>query len=120
MSLFMGSLKRHMEIFLLGEISETPGDENIIILKNIVRVIEIADEKGNLRFTMHPDMFFTSDDESKVMLSDFLVTRKTDDEQDPAYKSYLNFMMNLRLKKSGIVTGIQHAQERKILQDSGL
>lgn len=103
---FVGMIKG-TNIFLLGQVVEqTVGPEHApLILKSVVRVLEIPIEGGRIVYQFHPDPYFTNDCETTVGITEFLMWRTEDNPEDRMVREYNNFLTQLRMQKSGLVPG---------------
>jgi hypothetical protein len=103
MRVFVGMIKG-TSMFLMGEPVDNLGD---LQLKYAVRVFEMPLEGGRIGYQFHPDPYFTSDALAHVDLSEFLMWRIESNEDDKMVKEYQNFLTQLRMQKSGLVSGVK-------------
>ena len=105
---FVGMVKG-TNLFLLGQVVDkmTLGEQktNKITLKWSARVFEISSGDGRIGYQFHPDPYFTTDAESEVDLSEFLIHRVEGDQEEKLVREYKNFLTQVRIQKSGLVTG---------------
>jgi hypothetical protein len=99
MNLFVGMVKG-TNLFLLGEVVDK--NPNQVVLRWCVRVFEMPKE-GRIGYQFHPDPYFTTDVESQVDLSEFLIYRIESNQDSKIIREYKNFLTQVRIQKSGLV-----------------
>ena len=125
MRYFVALPKTQMGFYIVGQLVDSlTVSKEIITANQVVRMVEMADQTGRVRYSLVPDPFFTTDRQCEINRSDLLMYRETDEsENDGVVKEYQNMLMQLRFKKSGLVSS--HTQgvdvsNKKILQEGGL
>lgn len=101
MSVFVGMVKG-TNLFLLGQVvGEKPGK---LTLKWAARVFEIPSGEGRIGYQFHPDPYFTTESEAEVDLGEFLIHRIETNQDEKLVREYKNFLTQVRIQKSGLVT----------------
>lgn len=111
-------LSEQLGVFILGLLEEEPGSDSIS-LSHCVRMYELADPADPRRvgFTWHPDPFLTSEKPTSFFRSKILCVRELEESEEMAAK-YRSFLTEFRLRRSGLVSGVNSVdQQRKIITE---
>jgi hypothetical protein len=101
MKVFVGMVKG-TNLFLLGQVVDQ--GEKKITLKWSARVFEVPSGDGRIGYQFHPDPYFTNESVAEVDLSEFLIHRVETDSDSKLVREYSNFLTQVRIQKSGLVT----------------
>lgn len=120
MKYFLALPKDQVGFYLIGQLSHNVPKDGKVLATQVVRLMEMADQSGRMRYSLVPDPFFTTDHDAELSKSDMLMYRETSDlDSEGVLKEYQSMLVQLRLKKSGLVSGQESVNyNKKILQES--
>lgn len=86
--------------------------ESELIVTSVARAFETQSETGRLGYQWHPDPWFTVEGETRILKAAVMMIRVIDGE-DRMAMDYERFLTQIRLKKSGLVSGVQDLEAQK-------
>lgn len=116
MKIFIGLTK--VGFYLIGEVvTETV---NEVQVQNVVRLFEVPTEGGRVSLQFHPDPYFLDDEVAMVSRSNFIISKVSENTADRTRRiitDYTDFLAQIRMRKSGLITSLNPEHKQKILQE---